>query len=152
MTIWDGSVITGSRDLSRSRRNNACVREDGRIDASIPSGVIMRIDLYTKVVLTTIALLLGVLALRPVVSPVSVQAQSDAPSLYIEPEIIPIQNPNSTPLGTPGEGKMVIDLRTGDVWGFPRIVTTGPIDINKPPMSKPAYLGRFDFSAMKGVP
>ena len=112
----------------------------------------MRIDLYTKVVLTTIALLLGVLALRPVVNPVSVQAQADAPSLYIEPGIIALQNPNGTPVGTAGEGKMVIDLRTGDVWGFLRIVATGPIDINKPPMSKPAYLGRFDFSAMKRVP
>ena len=112
----------------------------------------MRIDLYTKAVLTTIALLLGVLALRPVVNPVSVQAQSDAPSLYIEPGIIPIQSPGGTPVGIPQEGKMVIDLRTGDVWGFPRIVTSGPIDINKPPLSKPVYLGRFDLSAMKRVP
>ena len=102
--------------------------------------------------LTAIALLLGVLALRLVVTPVSVQAQSDAPSLYIEPGIIPIQHPSGTPVGVSGEGKMVIDLRTSDVWGFPRIVATGPIDINKPPLSKPIYLGRFDFSAMKRVP
>jgi hypothetical protein len=112
----------------------------------------MRRDLYTKVALHTIALFLGVLALRPVVTPVSVQAQSDAPSLYIEPGIIALQNPNGTPVGVSGEGKMVIHLRTGDVWGFPRIVATGPIDINKPPLSKPPYLGRFDFSAMKQVP
>ncbi len=39
---------------------------------------------------------------------------------------------------------MVIDLKTGEVWGFPTIYTVN----NKPPVAKPAYLGRFDFSAM----
>jgi hypothetical protein len=111
------------------------------------------VDLYTKAVLTAIAVLLGVLALRPAVSPVSVQAQSEVSDLYIEPGIIGIRKPDG---GTQGEGKMVIDRRTGDVWGFPTILAGAPYPIDggssKPPTSKPTYLGRFDFSAIKRIP
>ena len=46
------------------------------------------------------------------------------------------------------QGKLVIDLSNGDVWGFPIVFTTS----NKPPVSKPTYLGKYDFSAMKRVP
>jgi hypothetical protein len=52
-------------------------------------------------------------------------------------------------------GKVVINRRTGDIWGFP----TGndspyPITPTKkePPVSRPMYLGRFDFSATAAPP
>jgi len=113
----------------------------------------MRFDLYTKVVLTVIALFLGVLALRPTLHPVAVQADSDTPHFYIEPGITNIRKTDGSSLG---DGKVVIDLRNGDVWGFPTVLfgSLYPVDIstNKPPTSKPTYLGRFDFSAMKQVP
>jgi hypothetical protein len=40
---------------------------------------------------------------------------------------------------------MVIDLKTGDSWGFPMAFTTS----TEPVVSKPVLLGRFDLSAMK---
>src|SRR5580698_6862007 len=68
---------------------------------------------YTKVVLTVIALLLATLAMRPV----PVGAQTEAPNLYIEPGTSPIRNLKGG--GITGEGKVVINLSTGEVWGFP---------------------------------
>ena len=102
----------------------------------------MRPDAYTKIVLTVIALLLAALVLRPAVSPIAVQAQTEAPSLYIEPGVTSIRNPENS-LET--QGKMVIDLKTGEIWGFPTLYTA----TSKAPVLKPTYLGRFDFTAMK---
>jgi hypothetical protein len=46
-------------------------------------------------------------------------------------------------------GKVVIDMRNGDIWGFPTLVQ-GPYPIDtassKPPTSRPMYLGKFLFS------
>ena len=111
----------------------------------------IRVDLYTKAVLTAIALLLAVLAFRPIFSPSAVQAQADSPSLYIEPGVTTIQSPDGS---YEGAGKMVIDLRTGDAWGFPTIQAAAVhrMGASKTPVIKPSYLGRFDFSAMKRVP
>ncbi len=109
-----------------------------------------RADLYTKIVLTAIAVLLGLLALRPVLTPVAAQAQSEASNFYIEPGITSIRKPDGSSLR---DGKMVVDLRNGDVWGFPTMVQGAryPIDVvsGKAAVSKPVYLGRFDFSAIK---
>jgi hypothetical protein len=108
----------------------------------------LRVDLYTKIVLTAIALLLGVLVMQNAMSPAPVQAQSNgagAPSLYIEPGLTSMRNPDG-PSET--QGKLVIDLSTGNVWGFPIVFTSS----NKTPVSKPIYLGQYDFSAMKRVP
>jgi hypothetical protein len=63
--------------------------------------------------------------------------------LYIEPGIIDIKNPEG---GLIGQGKFVIDLKTGDAWGFPMTYTTA---LGKTPILKPWYQGRYDFSAMK---
>lgn len=108
-----------------------------------------RIDLYTKLTLTAIAVFLGVLALRPAADPPTVAAQSNPPYLYVEPSTTPLRNLDGT-IDT--QGKVVIDLRNGDVWGFPTLsLAPYPVDVTKstPPVSKPIYLGRFDFSAMK---
>jgi len=109
----------------------------------------IRIDVYTKIVLTAIALLLGALVVRPAVHPASVAAQSNL-DLYIEPGAVSLRNLDGS---SPGDGKMVVNRRTGDVWGFPTLSPSArfPIDVssNKPPVSKPIYLGKFDFSAIK---
>lgn len=116
-----------------------------------PSG--FRLDFYTRAILTIIAISLGVLVLRPALSPVPVQAQSETPALYIEPGTTTIRKPDGS---AQGAGKVVIDLRTGDIWGFPTIspISVYPIDgsATKPPTIKPIYLGRFDFSAMRRMP
>ena len=112
-----------------------------------------RLDLYTRAILTTIAISLGVLVLRPALTPIAVQAQSETPALFIEPGTTSIRNPDGS---FQGAGKVVVDLRTGDIWGFPTIspLTVYPMDgsATKPPTIKPIYLGRFDFSAMKRMP
>jgi len=107
------------------------------------------IDGYTKTVVTLIAVLLGILALRPVAHPPSVEAQSDRANYYVEPGINTLRRPDGTQQVT---GKVVIDLRNGEVWGFPTLSEAPyPVDIvhSEPPVSSPMYLGRFHFSKMK---
>ena len=106
-------------------------------------------DRYTKTVLTAILLLLCVMALRPAVNLPAVHAASEYADLYIEPGTTMLRTPDGR---GQVQGKVMIDRRTGDVWGFPTgtaapfpVVTTSP----EPPHSKPIYLGRFDFSALK---
>lgn len=107
-------------------------------------------DLYTKTVLTVIALLLAVLALRPAADPITVQAQGRSQDIYIEPGTTGIRRPDGSSMG---EGRLVVDLRTGMIWGFPTYIAGAlyPIDTttSKGALSKAVYLGRFDFDSMK---
>jgi len=107
----------------------------------------MKLDWFVKLLLLMIALFLGALVFRPVVQPTSVQAQSvDARSLYVEPGYTMLRKPDGS-----GQmyGKMMIDMRTGDIWGFPTLVEGPyPVDVAKsePPKSHPMYLGKFVLS------
>ncbi|HXK04281.1 MAG TPA: hypothetical protein VMS37_17895 [Verrucomicrobiae bacterium] len=109
----------------------------------------MRANTYTQCVLTAIALLLGMIALRPTTNPVTVHAQSDTSWIYVEPRTTMLRKPNGT---GQMQGKVFIDLRTGDIWGFPTLSDAPyPVDTTKPepPVSEPMYLGKFDLSKMK---
>ena len=64
----------------------------------------MRIDWYTKGVLTVIAVLLGVIAIRPYVSPEVVQAQGALSGVQVW--YGDVQSPK------------FFDNRTGEVWGY----------------------------------
>jgi hypothetical protein len=104
--------------------------------------------MYTKIVLTAIAMLLATLVMRP--APVQAQMEP-ATTFYVEPGTSPIRNLNG---GIPGDGKVVINMSTGDVWGFPtQSGAPYPIDalnLNRAtPVVKPVYLGKFDFTAMR---
>ena len=105
------------------------------------------LGLYGKCILTVIAILLAVIAFRPLSSPPVVSAQSSSYSyLYIEPRTTTLRKPDGT---EQLQGRVVIDMRNGNIWGFPTL--TGlpyPVDTTKsePPVSSPMYLGRFDFS------
>ena len=109
----------------------------------------MEKDLYTKTVLTVIAVLLLGIALRPLTLPSPVQAQTVAPHLYIEPGVIMLRKPDGS---AQLKGKMVVDLKSGEIWGFPTLVD-GPYPVapveSTPPVSKPMYLGKFDFSEIR---
>lgn len=107
----------------------------------------MTLDRFTKAMLIAIAVLLGMIAFRPVVHAVPVQAQaSEAHPFYIEPGYTMLRKPDGT---SQVYGKVAIDMRTGDIWGFPTTVQ-GPYPIDNaktvPPKSYPMYLGKFMFS------
>jgi hypothetical protein len=107
-----------------------------------------RVDFYTKAILTAIALLLAALVMKPV----PVAADSETSNLYIEPGTSPIRNVNG---GVPSDGKVVINLSTGDVYGFPTHGAGAPYPVDpflsdgKPTVVRPIFLGKFDFSQMK---
>jgi|ERR1022692_2192181 outer membrane protein assembly factor BamB len=63
----------------------------------------MRIDLYTKTILTLILLLLGVITARPLFSPPAVAADGKFAGLQFT--------------GSPG-GFYVFDPRSGDIWSY----------------------------------
>jgi hypothetical protein len=88
---------------------------------------------------------------KPFWSPVApvVQAQRSTYPIYIEPGVTMLRAPDGSRQVL---GKVFIDLRNGDVWGFPTTVQQPfPIDVTqqKPPTSTPFRLGRFDLSTME---
>jgi hypothetical protein len=108
----------------------------------------MRLDRYIKAVLSLIALFLGVIALRPVVSPPPALAGASSADLYFEPGVHMLRAPDGSKELL---GKVVVDLRTGKVWAYPTLNNRPyPIDYttSQPPVSGPFLLGRYDLAAM----
>jgi len=107
----------------------------------------MKLDWFVRLLLAAIVVLLGALVLRPVVQPSPVQAQTvDSTRFYVEPGYTMLRKPDGT---AQMYGKMMIDMRTGDIWGFPTLVESPyPVDASKPepPKSHPMYLGKFVLS------
>jgi hypothetical protein len=103
---------------------------------------------YLKFLLTFIAAALALLVIRQYQTPVPVYAQSGQSDIFIEPGYLTLRSPDGL---TQVQGKMVINLSNGEIWGFPTL-NNGPYPVDlansKPPVSKPIYLGAFDFSAM----
>src|ERR1039458_10218804 len=114
----------------------------------------MTLDRFTKTMLVVIAVLLGMVAFRPIVHPAPVQAQaSEAYPFYLEPGYTMLRKPDGT---AQVYGKVAVDMRTGDIWGFPTTVQ-GPYPIDNAktvsPKYYPLYLRKFMFSeAMKYTP
>jgi hypothetical protein len=108
----------------------------------------MRIDTYTRIVLTVIALALAVIAFRPLIHPVPAAAQSSSQDLYLEPGVYMLRAPDGMKQQL---GKVVVDLHTGKIWGFPTASDTPyPVRVSgsAPPTSEPFLLGRFDLDAV----
>jgi hypothetical protein len=107
----------------------------------------MKLDWFVKLLLAMIVVLLAALVFRPIVQPAPVQAQAaDARAFYVETAYTMLRKPDSS-----GQmyGKVMIDMRTGDIWGFPTLVEGPyPVDVAKsePPKSHPMYLGKFVLS------
>ena len=107
----------------------------------------MKMDWFVKSALAAVVCLLAVLVFRPWSQPLSVQAQTaDSRTFYVEPGYTMLRKPDGS-----GQmyGKMMIDMRTGDIWGFPTLVEGPyPVDATKadPPRSHPIYLGKFVLS------
>jgi hypothetical protein len=106
----------------------------------------MKKDATTNFLLLLIAIALIVIAIRPYLAPDSVQAQSDSPyPFYIEPGTKMLRAPDGS---QQVYGRVVVDMRTGKVWGFPTSTTdTYPVNLadSKPRTSHPFALGKFAF-------
>jgi hypothetical protein len=111
----------------------------------------MKSDRQTKGLLFSIAALLAVIALRLYFNAPSVHAQSGEPyPIFIEPGVSMLRAPDGS-----GQvlGKVVVDLRSGNVWGFPT-QTRDPYPSNANgrtglPVSRPFLLGRYEFKDME---
>ncbi len=100
----------------------------------------------TNFLLLIIAIALVVIAARPYLAPVTAQAQSTQPyPFYFEPGTQMLRAPDGS---KQLYGRVVVDMRTGKVWGFPTYTPdtypTNPVD-TKPQISHPFVLGRFAF-------
>ena len=107
----------------------------------------MKLDWFVRSLLIVIVLLLGVVAFRPVVQPPSVMAQDGSPyPFHIEQGVFTLKKPD----GTTTWGKIVVDIRSGDVWGFPMKAQNTPFPMygpsDTPKVSHPMYLGKMAFS------
>lgn len=109
----------------------------------------MRIDSFTRIVLSAIALLLALIAFRPLLDPAPARAQMQASDLYIEPGVHMLRSPDGMRQVL---GKVVVDLRTGKIWGLPT-GTNAPYPLatssSALPTSAPFLLGKFDLEAME---
>jgi hypothetical protein len=105
--------------------------------------------MHAKLILSIVAVLMAAMVIDTRAQAPPVYAQPNEPRLYIEPGTTILRNPAD---GGQMQGKVVIDLRSGDVWGFPTDTSAPyPVQITRkdPPVFKPVYLGKFDFTAMK---
>lgn len=104
----------------------------------------MKIDTYVKCLLLVIAVFLGIIALHPYLAPPAVMAQSgDGHGLYVEPGVAMLRAPDGSRQVL---GKVVIDMRNGNIWGFPTLtqdVYPAAGANTTPPVSHPFLLGRF---------
>jgi hypothetical protein len=73
---------------------------------------------YLNFVLTFIAVMLVLLVVRQYQTPSPVQAQGDQPKVYIEPGYLTLRSPDGL---TQVQGKMAVNLNSGEVWGFPTL-------------------------------
>ncbi len=106
----------------------------------------MKIDWPVKFLLLVIAIATSAIALRPYLAPVAVQAQDEMYPFYFEPGTYMLRAPDGSKNVL---GKVVIDRRNGNVWGYPTLssdpypssgTTTSPVT------SHPFLLGKFALS------
>jgi hypothetical protein len=109
----------------------------------------MKHDSVSKLLLSVIAIALIAIAIRPFWTPAPAQAQSGAAyPVYIEPGVQMLKTSDGK---KQVYGRVVVDLRTGKIWGFPTIATDPyPFDAlnSTPQTSHPFELGRFAFEDM----
>lgn len=107
--------------------------------------------LLFAVVLLQSALLMALLMRRP--QTVNAQSQAVQRNLFLEPGTQMLVDPSGRQNVL---GKVVIDLNTGDVWGFPTLsgasyptaLTTGNLGAANIPVSRPFLLAKYDFAGM----
>lgn len=107
----------------------------------------MKADRQIKVLLLAIVIFLALIAVRPYVMPMTVHAQSTGGyPLFVEPGVAMLRAPDGSKRVL---GKVVVDLRNGNVWGFPTLQpdpypSTGTS--RRPQTSHPILLGTYALS------
>jgi hypothetical protein len=109
----------------------------------------MKIDGFVKMLLLVIAIFLGIIALRPYAAPPVAEAQyGGAYPVYIEPGDVAMSSAD----GRHNEvGKLVIDLRNGNIWGFPglgRVPRPIGMSTSTPLTSHPFLVGKWALTDM----
>jgi hypothetical protein len=104
----------------------------------------VKIDWFMKFLLLVIAVAASAIALRPYVAPAPVKAQgSEGYPVFVEPGAVMLRAPDGSRQVL---GKMVVDLRNGNVWGFPTLSAdpypSSPTS-SSPVTSHPFLLGKF---------
>lgn len=104
----------------------------------------------TNLLLLVIAIALVAIALQPYLNPAPSYAQSASDrAFYVEPGVHMLRAPDGS---TQVYGKVVTDLRTGRIWGFPTLSAdpypSNPMD-SKPQTSHPFVLGKFAVDDMQ---
>lgn len=97
----------------------------------------MKTDWLVKSLLLLAVIFLGMIALRPYLAPRVVRAQSE--------DVYPITFGPSrfvTLSGYVFDGNVVLDLRNGNVWGFPVLEQQSHFFDKPMPVSHPVLLGR----------
>jgi hypothetical protein len=91
----------------------------------------MKLTFFDRSLLVLVVLFLGMLAMRPLLAPgVTAYAQENHTHFYVEPGVKTILAPDRL---RQVQGKIVVDLTNGNIWGFPTAEdTTYPIDRSKP--------------------
>jgi len=106
----------------------------------------MKTTTTTNLLLLMITLALLAIALRPYIAPAPVQAESATSyPFYIEPGTQMLRAPDGS---KQVYGRVVVDLRNGNVWGFPTFAADEyPINSagTTPPTSHPFLLAKFAF-------
>lgn len=107
----------------------------------------MKLDWLVKSLLVVIAGLLTIVAFRPVVQPPPVLAQDGSPyPFHIEQGMVSLRKSD----GTTTWEKIAVDMRNGDVWGFPMHAQNTPYPVygpsDSPKVSHPLYLGKMAFN------
>ena len=103
----------------------------------------------TNTLLAVIAIALVVLTARPYLAPATVHADDSSwDPMYFEPGVYMLRRPQ----GGQVLGKVVVNLRTGNIYGFPTTTSdpypASPID-NKPQISHAIPLGHFALDEAK---
>lgn len=111
----------------------------------------MTLQKITQLLLTILATALTTLAVDHLARPKAVSAQpsGNEDPFYVEPGVYMLR----VPTGGQVLGKVMINLRTGSVWGFPTTSNDpypmSPIE-NKQQVSHPIPLGRFAIAETAG--
>jgi hypothetical protein len=97
----------------------------------------MKTDWLVKSLLLLTAVFLGIIALRPYLAPPVVRAQSEVvyPITFGPSRVLTLNNAVI-------EGNVVVDLRNGNVWGFPLFAQPSGTFDKSLPVSHPVLVGR----------